>query len=210
MLEKNSVESVDVEEWISGEPTPDVVAAIAAELSEGSVSPEQTLSQIVKLITGLRSDFDTKIKYDESKEHTITLLHQELQDYRNDLNLTFLRPLAMEFVVLYDNMNKLVERYQVNMVDQLTEPVVKEVEGFLQDIEDSLARHGFEIYQTDSEQVDRASQQVQKTLSTSNPDLDRQIVRRLRKGLRYGERVLRPEGVSAYRYSEPTSDSEKA
>lgn len=170
----------------------------------GSVESSQHLfKQMIQSVRDLKVDFEEKIKYDESKERTINLLHQELQDYRNDLNLTYLRPLAMEFVVLYDNITKIASQYKTIGGIQPTETVADDFEGLLQDIEDSLARYGFEIYQTDLEHVDRILQHVQKTVPTSNPELDRQIAMRLRKGLCYGERVIRPEGVSAFTYSKP-------
>jgi molecular chaperone GrpE len=168
-------------------------------------SIQQALAQVSCVVSELKADFESKIKYDESKDRTINLLHQELQDYRNDLNLQYLRPLAMEFVALYDNMAKIAESYRADSTDYSSESIVQKLDESLQDIEDGLSRHGFEIYQAESEQVDRSLQHVQKTLPTNNPDRDRQVATRLRKGLRYGERILRPEGVIAYRYAEPSS-----
>jgi molecular chaperone GrpE len=190
---------------------PEEVCISEAEPSEiiGSNSAfcQNRLGELVQSVIELKADFEAKIKYDQSKECTINLLHQELQDYRNDLNLTYLRPLAMDFLALYDSISKVVERFQVNVSHIESENFVGELEEFLQDLEDSLSRHGFEVYKADTEQVDRSLQHVQKTLSTSNPDLDRRVAARLRKGLRYGERILRPEGISAYCYSAPSPNS---
>jgi molecular chaperone GrpE len=164
-----------------------------SNVQQDITSIRETLSGVAQMVSRLQADFENKIKYDESKERTINLLHQELQDYRNDLNFQHLRPLVMELVSLYDNMSVIAAKYDAQGQSQ-------EISAFVQDIEDIVSRHGFEIYQTDSDVFDRTWQNVQKTLTTDNPDLDRHIASRVRKGLRYGERVMRPEMVTVYRY----------
>jgi molecular chaperone GrpE len=164
------------------------------------ISIQETVSTIVQMLSGLSTDFETKIKYDDSKERTINLLHQELQDYRNDLNFQHLRPLMLELMSLYDDMSLIANKDRTEgqsiEIVSTSSPII----GFMQDIEDMLNRHGFEIYQTDSSVFDRTLQNAQKTVNTDNPNLDRHIVNRGRKGLRYGERIMRPEAVTVYRY----------
>jgi molecular chaperone GrpE (heat shock protein) len=171
-------------------------------VQESVTSIRQMLSGVSVLVSRLQTDFDAKIKYDESKERTISLLHQELQDYRNDLNFQHLRPLVMELVSLYDDMSAIASKYGSLCQSQELNCVASEISAFVQDIEDMVTRHGFEIYQTDSDIFDRTWQNAQKTEKTDNPDLDRHIASRVRKGLRYGERVVRPEIVTVYRYTQ--------
>ncbi|MBO3459022.1 nucleotide exchange factor GrpE [Aetokthonos hydrillicola Thurmond2011] len=170
-------------------------------VQESITSIRQMLSGVSVLVSRLQTDFDAKIKYDDSKERTINLLHQELQDYRNDLNFQHLRPLVMELVSLYDDMSAIASKYGSLCQSQELNCVAGEISAFVQDIEDMVTRHGFEIYQTDSDIFDRTWQNAQKTEKTDNPDLDRHIASRVRKGLRYGERVVRPEIVTVYRYT---------
>jgi molecular chaperone GrpE len=160
----------------------------------------ESLSSIEAIASVLQKDFETKIKYDESKERTINLLHQELQGHRNNLNFQHLRPLVMELVSLYDDMSKAVIKYDVESQSTELKCFSTEISHFLQDIEDMLSRHGFEIYQTDSDIFDRTLQNAQKSIEINNPDLDKHIASRVRKGLRYDERVVRPEMVTVYKY----------
>lgn len=193
----------DVEETSSG-MAPDSVSSL---LQAGMDSMQQVLASITNSVSRLQADFDTKIKYDESKERTIDALHRELQDYREDLNFKILRPLIMDLVSLYDDLHLLVVKY--SEVDQLLEAgkVASDLKTFISEIEEMVSRYGFEFYQVDSDVFDRSLQKTQKVVNTDNAELDKRIIERSRMGLRYGDRVVRPEVVIAYRYVASGSDA---
>lgn len=170
-----------------------------ASLQTSIASMLQGFDFIARAISQLQADFDTKIKYDESKERTIDALHRELQDYREDLNFKILRPLILDLTRLYDDLNQLVMNYS-KPEQPLEDRIVSDLQTFVEEIEQIVSRYGFELYQVDTEIFDRSLQKVQKVEKTEQPDLDKQVIERVRPGLRYGDRVVRPEEVIAYRY----------
>ena len=175
-------------------------------LQQDISSMQETLTNVINSLSNLQKDFEAKIKYDNSKERTIDSLHKELQSYRNNLYFQHLRPLVMGIVTIYDDMVKITTKDCVEDKSQEIANISEEISDFIQDIEDVLNRHGFDIYQTDSEIFDPKMQSAQKIVNTDNPDFDQHIAKRVQKGLRYGERVIRAEIVTVYRYVTLTTD----
>jgi molecular chaperone GrpE len=163
-------------------------------------SIQQMFDSITDSLSKLQSDFENKIKYDESKERTIDALHRELQDYREDLNFKILRPPVMDLVGLHDDLNMLAIRYRTHDEPSSGKSVAADFENFATEIEEIVSRYGFEFYQAEGDVFDRTLQRTQKVENTEKSELNKQIIERTRKGLRYGERVVRPEVVTAYRY----------
>jgi molecular chaperone GrpE len=185
---------------------------LAEKLDTDPAFFQQTIDAINRSISRLQSDFDTKIKYDQSKERTIDAMHRELQDYREDLSFKILRPLILDVVSLYDDLNLIDRKYSESEQSVEVEKLASDLKTFGADIEEIVSRYGFEFYRVKSDLFDRALQKTQKVVDTDNPDLDKQVIDKIRQGLRYGDRVVRPELVTAYRYvapsqSNPPSDS---
>lgn len=156
---------------------------------------QQTLELLTKELSTLKTDFQTKIKYDSSKEQIITSLHSELQNHKDGFYFKILRSLALDILTLYDRLETVVEKQSDSSSD-----LNSDLRDFLEDIECILARHGFEVYQHDGN-YDRKLQKVLKTESTEQAESDGSIAQRLKKGLQYENRVVRPEVVTLYRCS---------
>jgi molecular chaperone GrpE len=163
----------------------------------------EKLDQLVDLMQGLQSDFEHKIKYDESKERIVTRLHDQLQDCRAGHHLQLIRPLVMGLISLHDDVNKLVENSESIGPGQQ-----KTFLSFAESIEEILIQNGVETYTlVDREFVPRQQRAVY-TVPTEEPAEDRLIAKHIRKGFRYEERVLRPEIVATYKLVKPTEASE--
>jgi|GEM_PF-1881632 len=192
MIEKKSVEPSS--ELLPAEiEEKEIIANIEIESINQTKLTEisEVISQINQNLSYLKNDFETKIKYDESKEKTITSLHNELQKHRENLHFKILRSFALDVLNLYDEIN--------TTFNQMSE-VPDTLGSILQDIEDVLVRHGFELYEHESETYERSLQKVQKAETTEQPELNSLIAQRLRKGLRYDNHIVRPEVVTVYRY----------
>ena len=68
----------------------------------------QRLDTLLAEMHSLRQDFDTKVKYDESKERLTDTLHLELQAYREGLHFKILRPLFLDLIAMYDDLGRIV------------------------------------------------------------------------------------------------------
>lgn len=176
------------------EQRPDAASEPVTELVQQRLDAVvSAVEAIAQSVSQLRMDFDTKIKYDESKDRTINALHQELQDYRADIVLKHQRPLVNDLISLYDDLGRLVAAGGV--VDHLAD--------IQSDIETMLARSGIEAYEMPQDTFESAFQRVQQVVPTDQPDLDRRVAARVRRGFRYGDRVIRPEIVDIYRHTPP-------
>jgi molecular chaperone GrpE (heat shock protein) len=188
----------------------DFAAATPADLAAGLLELQQDLRHgLVALgqkITRLEHDFETRIMYDQSKDQTIDALHRELQDYRDGLEFKHLRPLVNDLLTIHDDLADLLETFSAQNPELASDgPVAFLLDNLLtlqEDIGGTLEKYGFELYEHPGEEIDRKIQRVQGTVPTQDLVLDRTLARRLRKGVRYEDRVVRPEIVLAYRLSE--------
>lgn len=175
----------------------DALDGLRADLRHG-------LIRLGQKITRLEQHFETKIMYDQSKDQTIDALHRELQDHRDGLAFAHLRPLVNDILALHDDLDGLLADFEAEQPDAAGAEPVRALLGSLHTIREDLAytleKYGFELFEHPGEQVDRAAQRVEATEPVDDPALDRMVARRVRKGVRYGDRIVRPEIVVAYRY----------
>jgi len=112
-----------------------------------------------------------------------------------------LQPFVMDIIDFYDQieaqLNYIAARTTgVQPQDQLTNLL----HAILQGMVTILARHGIEIFTTALPTFQHEEQKVIQVVTTDNLAQDMHIHRRLRKGFRYQDRVIRPEWVEIYRF----------
>ena len=157
------------------------------------------LQPLLEEITRLRHDFDTKVKYDESKERLIDSLHRELQTHREGLTFRILRPLLLDLISLYDEFDTFLSYTRLQETAE-TVKLFGHIHVFQENIEDILYRHGVEVFTVEQETFLPSQQRNIRTIPTADQAQDKQIARRVRKGFRYEESILRPEMVEIYKY----------
>lgn len=166
---------------------------------EKQVDLAQVAQSLLTEMQELRQDFDTKIKYDETKERQIDTLHKELQAYREGLHFKILRPLFIDLIRMHDDLDKLMEGLSATETEQTLAQMIHNLRSFQETVEDILIRNGVELYSLESDTYVPNKQRVVQVINTSDPALDKHIERRLRKGFEYDGRVLRPELVTLFR-----------
>jgi molecular chaperone GrpE len=182
-------------------------------LSGKPMHPEQTTAdpteQIISLLGLLKEDiqsiqqrFDSKIKYDTSKERTIDSLHRELETHREGLQFKIMRPLFFDLIGMHDDITRIL-RYHKNREDHDEEGtrIFESMATFQDSIESILERHGVIAFNEPDDQFNPKSQRAMKTESTDDPTKDSLVAERLRKGFNYEGQVLRPETVSVYKFT---------
>jgi len=168
--------------------------------NEQNAALGQAVDQMTAVIQQLQADFQAKIQYDQSKDRVIDALHRELQDYREDLAFKILSPLINDVVQLYNDVDAVTAR---EVGDASGDRVRLQTHDFLSDIESILQRYGFDLYQSDETIFDRKLHRAAGVEATFDRTLDLTIIQRLRRGVRYGERIIRPESVVVYQYKVP-------
>lgn len=160
----------------------------------------QRFDTLLAEMDSLRHDFDTKVKYDESKERLIDTLHLELQAYREGLHFKILRPLFLDLITMYDDLGKVVDDMQTKDSNSSVPQDIQNFASFQETIEEILRRNGVDVFCLEDNIFVVSQQRVLKVLPTTNPSQDKHIARRVRKGFLYENRVLRPEIVDIYKY----------
>lgn len=168
-------------------------------LAEVPGEVEAEAGQLLQEMQALRQDFETKVKYDESKERQIDRLYQELQVYREGLYFKILRPIFMDLIAVYDDLGKLVEGLPVSELEPAAAQMHENLRSFRESVEDILARNGVEPYHLEGDTYVPARQRVVQIIETTDLEQDKKIARRVRKGFAYDDRVLRPELIATYR-----------
>ncbi|MEO6889178.1 MAG: nucleotide exchange factor GrpE [Ktedonobacteraceae bacterium] len=181
-------------------------ADIADEETQYFLVPENSeatlgsmMQQMIEEMHLLHQDFETKIKYDASKERQVDSLHNELQSYRAGLHFKILRPLVLDLISMHDDLSRLVE--SVSREEEMISiaQVLKNLESFQITVEEILRRNGIEAYSIEGETFVSGKQRVLQAIETTETSLDKQVARRVRKGFEYDAKVLRPELVMTYR-----------
>ncbi len=200
----SQAEAISAEQPLNNPPPPSSLSdqrgqsgggqsALAPSNEEGSESIQLLMYEMQRL----REDFDTKVKYDVSKERMIDSLHRELQSYREGMHFKILRPLFMDLISIHDDLGGLLEH--ILKENGVSRQMLRSLESFQESIEETLQRNGVEVFSTEGEVFVAGKQRALKVVDTDDPALDKQVARRLRKGFEYDGKVLRPEIVEVYR-----------
>jgi len=173
-----------------------------ASVNPVSVTTEQDskiMQQILNEMKELRDDFDAKLKYDDGKQQTIDTLHKELEEHRVGLHYKILRPVFLDLIRLYDDLEKMVEG-TVMQTELRTGRTLEDLQLLQSQVEEILQRYGAESFCLDGH-FQSSKQKVLKTVETDNIDLDNHIAKSLSKGFFYEDKILRYEQVVVYKYT---------
>lgn len=168
-------------------------------------SLEMVLEKIQTETGHLRSEFESKLKYDAHKNTIIDKLHQDLQEYKGDFLKKYVQSLIMDIIQVIDNLRKLIGHYEQQGVGE-ADPVklLDILKGIPSDLEDIFFRQGVKPFSLEGAGFDPSRQRVLKTLTTDDPEKDKTVAESLRPGYEWEGQVIRPEMVAAYVYKEPS------
>lgn len=177
----------------TGLSLPDIQQSI--ERLTGSVADLQ------QQIETLQRGFDSKIKYDASKEKVIDSLHRELQTYREDMHFKILRPIFVDLIAMYDDLDSLVKHTQTQEPSAESEMRLRRnLATFIGTVEEILSRYGVEAYSVEGDSMVPQRQRSIKVVETNIAERDRLVAERIRKGFAYEGKILRTEFVATFKY----------
>lgn len=171
------------------------------------------VADIQQQIEALQRGFESKIKYDASKEKVIDSLHRELQVYREDMHFKILRPILLDLIAMYDDLDSLIKHAQTQEASTESEMRLRRnLATFVSTIEEILSHYGVEAYSVEGENMVPQRQRSIKVVETDIAERDRLVAERIRKGFAYEGKILRPEFVATFKYSPPllTEGSERS
>ena len=121
------------------------------DINENSIDNCKVLEEIIKL----REEFNEKLKYDKHKEEMIDDLHNQLQQYKDNLVLKSYKPLVLDIISLIDSNNKKVDILKNQSINKLNSlKLLKNIEDFSEDLQDMLIRQGVEMFRSEGKVFD--------------------------------------------------------
>ena len=185
-------------------PLDGILAHIEQEVCQANTAMAQLRTEFQEL----QLLFDAKIRFDQSREKMVDALHKELQGYREDFAFRLIHPMINALINLHDDLGRLLD-YQQPDEDPAKEAArLRQSISVLQDvIEGALEQEDVQPFQEESSLFNGQRQRPTSIEPTNNPELDKHIYRRLKKGFLYKQKILRPESVTVYKFV-PVSTSE--
>ena len=172
---------------------------LQTEITDGLSTKIQELATMQQQI---RKDFNEKLKYDEHKEQLINKLHKELQEYKDDVVKSAMKPIVNDLIILNDNIYKLVENFRSSDKPLDAEAILAHMEATTIDIDDVLYRQGIEPFNCPEEEVNPLKQQIFQTVKADDQTKEKKIAQRIRKGYEWDGQIIHRELVSVYVYDE--------
>ena len=165
--------------------------------------PSAALERLEQAITHgfmeVLGELRDKLALDRFKEEQITRLHEELQDYRNDLISRTARQILQGLIRLHDSLGKVTASLRQRPAEELTpERFFQQFAGFQDDVELLLGQHNVEKFEVSGEEFDPRRQTVARTVSTDDSTQVGRVAERVRSGFQQEETLLQKERVAVY------------
>ncbi|MDE5414055.1 nucleotide exchange factor GrpE [Alkalihalobacterium chitinilyticum] len=180
------------------EPVPEQIEEPLPYNNETLLEIRSEMTKLQELQKSLNSDFMAKLKYDQHKESLIDRLHNEVQEYKQDLVKSTMMPVINDLIMVIDGIQKLTENHRSSEQPIDPEKLLKQMEMITGDIEEVLYRQGVEPYESLEETFNPLKQKVHSTEMTQDGDKEKKIARRYRKGYEWDGKNIRKEFVSVY------------
>ncbi len=165
------------------------------------------LRNIGKRIDQLTTHFEDKIKYDEHKNQIIDDLHSQLQSFRDGIIKKHMLSMIMDIIKIIDDTRKFKSHYESSAQQaNTTEILLDFLDQITLDLEELFSLQGIYPFTCTSRTFDSSRQRIIKKIETSDIAENKLLAKRLRPGYEWEGKVIRPEMVSIYIYTDTTND----
>jgi len=166
----------------------------------------QMLTAIESLVTefsSLNRTIENRLSYDNVKEEAFERLYAELEDLKKNSAFEQLRPLYMDLILFFDRIENI--RQNTNQSATTMSPLPDVLKTLGDELLEILYRRGVELINITDSAFDPSVQQAIGTQQTFSEVENNQVARVVRRGFRYGERIIRAEEVIIKKYSPENS-----
>lgn len=171
-------------------------------LQEKGMDKEQItkmLEHVSEQMEQLAKDFEERFLYDEKQEKIMDQMHGELQNYRNDLYASLIKPILIDIIEVVDNIRKAGVSYANKGLEEAQ--AVHVITDFIEDLHYILNNYGVDIYKaTPGEPFIPVRQRILSTIATNSLELNGKVAESLGFGYFYKGKVVWPEKVTVYKY----------
>lgn len=166
------------------------------------------IDQLGFQMASLQREFEGKLKYDAHKDEIIDKLHNELQEYKQDILKKHILSIVMDVVKVADDIRKWLTYFRSLEVSQRDpRKLFRYLEAIPSDLEDIFYWHGVRPFSTAEGIFDPARQRAIKKIPSMDASQDKLIAESLRPGYEWDGKVIRQEMVAVYVYQEEQESS---
>ena len=150
------------------------------------------LESIEEHIKQLSNEFSSKFKYDAHKEKIIDHLHQELQQYKNNIIKKQSISIIMDLIKIIDGIRKFSAHYKNKDLSSVAlEKLLDFIEGISSDIEDIFPLQDVHPFTCDNNVFDPSRQKIIQKIITKDKAKDKTVARTLYPGYECEGKVIR-------------------
>jgi molecular chaperone GrpE len=177
-------------------------------MQKAAVADAEARQDLPKIVADLRGLLETKNGVNQSM---FTALHQELKGYKDGFLLqSVYRPIIRDLISLFDDLTE-IHRQISEAIDEgettaegspsslalleRMQTMDTNIEHNVEFILEVLARLQVTPFSTGTGKLDKRAQRALAVEPAANPDEDNVVVRTLKRGFLWQERILRPEEV---------------
>jgi len=144
-------------------------------------------------LAALRELVRERLTYDRVKEEAFDRLYAEVEEVRQERSFQQLRPFLIDLLLFYDR----IELGRQHLQEQAGTPpeLVQLLQSLGEEVLEILCRRDVEMLVVASATFDRTLQQAIKLQPTDRMEEHQQVLRVVRRGFRYHQRILRSEEV---------------
>ncbi len=117
-------------------------------------------------------------------------MYEDLRSYRDDLLQDLIKPVMAD----------ILQAYEYGMAEVRKQGGNEAAERILDDLRDILNANDVEKFVTDGEYPDPKRHKIVKTVATGDKSIDRKICEKLSPGYVMGNKVIKAERISVYKY----------
>ena len=142
----------------------------------------------------LKSVIADRLSYDSTKEKAFDQLYADLENLKRDKEFENLRPLFTDLILFYDRI-KNIEEGLSNENNDLKSSFSSTIESISTELIEILEKRDVKIIRSSSSTFDPKIQKAIDVHNTNDEDMKNKVIKIIRKGFMYRDRILRPEEV---------------
>lgn len=152
------------------------------------------LSELLKRLDDLKSLFEAKLAYDATREELIRRQATELQQFRDNIVEAQKKPILLDLLSYWDSLSSVVK--EVSREGGVEKVSLLERLKILQDeLLEILSRQDVRRFDERLTKLDRRRHRAIRVVDAASEDQDNEVVRVVRDGFTWAERILRTEEV---------------
>lgn len=164
---------------------------------------EIRIEEISEFISSIKSEVDVRNERDKYKDEAIQRMSKQIASFEKGVFETIKKELIFEVISFYDLLLKFQEKFQTLENKEFQ----NEVDFLETELSNILFNNSIdEIDENMGIEVDRDLHRIKQIIETNNLDDNQKIIKILKKGFIWNEKIIRKQEVIIAEYKESTNE----